>query len=127
MKHFGTVLVSAFALAFLGGCEAEDEAEPIGTETIEDTDQIGPADGYDANGYDTDTDPGIGTQPFETQPSPTQPLETQPLEPGSGAEPAGPQLDLGDLDVNQDANDESAPDVGLGPAVDEEPASQLPD
>ena len=107
MKRFGAALFSALALGLLAGCESDvEETEPVGTEIIEDTDDVGPADGYESE-YDSgiDLDPGVGNEPLETEP-----LETNT------------DLDLGDLDTDT----KSAPEADEAPAVDEEPASSLP-
>ena len=102
MKLFGTVLVSAFALAFLGGCEMEDDTDTLETEVIEDADITAPTDSTDT---DVDLDAGVNSQP----------LQTEPLDTDTGTDPAGKQLDLGDLNV-------SAPEGQTPPSATGQPA-----
>ena len=122
MKRIGAVLVSAFALGLMVGCEpGTDEMDPAGTEIIEDTNDISPLD----EGYGTDvdadadidsgidTDPGLGNDAFRTEPS-------------EAATDADVDLDLGDLGTDQ-GSAQSAPDVDEAPAVEEEPATTLPE
>ena len=117
MRRIGAVLVSAFALGLMAGCEPEID-DPAGTEVIE-TNDIGPVD----EGYGTDVDadadvdaaidadPGLGNETLQREPSEAA---------------TDIDVDLGDLGTDQ-GSAQSAPEGDEAPAVEEEPAATLPE